>query len=115
MGYESRVYIVEENKEVNYAEIIARFDCSEMKTNFRELFKKAFESKMYAEDGNSLIKEDNYGKSLTTANFPTVIAWLEKEVEKDDYRRLKPLLSLLKGFDLTQWQDGEMQIVHYGY
>lgn len=48
-------------------------------------------------------------------NFSTVIEWLEKEVEKSNYRRLKPLLSLLKGFDLSQWRDGEMEIVHYGY
>lgn len=116
MGYESRLYIVKENKMVNYAEIIARFDCSKMgyDNGWRELFNKPLESKMYAEDGNTLIEKDYYGEKLTKADFPTVIAWLEKEVEKDDCRRLKPLLSLLEGFDLSQWQDGEMQIVHYG-
>lgn len=117
MGYESRLYIVKECKAVNYAEVIARFDCSKMGygNGWRELFNKPLESKMYAEDGNTLIEEDCYGEKLTTADFYTVIAWLEKEVEKDDYRRLQPLLSLLKGFDLSQWQDGEMKIVHYGY
>lgn len=86
-----------------------------METVGEKFFNKPLESKMYVEDGNTLIEEDCYGEKLTTADFPTVIAWLEKEVKKDDYRRLKPLLSLLKGFDLSQWQDGELQIVHYGY
>lgn len=115
MGYESRLYIVKENKTVNYAEVIARFDCSKMRCNngWRELFKKPLESKMYADDGNTLIEEDNYGEKLKSAEFQSVIAWIEKEVQKSDYRRLKPLLSLLKGFDLTQWPDGEMQIVHF--
>ena len=117
MGYKSRLYIVKEWKAVNYAEIIARFDCCEMgyDNGWREFFKKPLKSKMYAEDGNTLMEEERYADKLTTADFPTVIAWLEKEVEKDDYRRLKPLLALLKGFDLSQRTDREMQIVHYGY
>lgn len=40
IGYESRLYIVKENKAVNYAEIIARFDCSKMGygNGWREIF-----------------------------------------------------------------------------
>ncbi len=116
MGYESRLYIVKKCDAINYAEVIARFDCSKMDSkSWIELFNKPFDCKMYMEDGNTLIEEDNYGDKLKSAEFPTVIEWLEKEVEKSDYRRLKPLLSLLKGFDLSQWGDGEMEIVHFGY
>lgn len=115
MGYESRVYIVKKSMESNYAEEIAKFNCRGMADGWTNLFDKPFVGDLYADDGNTLITEDKYGKELKYTDFPSVIAWLEKEVEKDDYRRLKPLLSLLKGFDLSQWQDGEMQIVHYGY
>lgn len=117
MGYESRLYIVKKNKAINYAEVIARYDCCKMGYNsgWRELFNKPFESTMYAEDGNAKLEEDDYGDKLKSADFSTVIQWLEKEVKRSDYRRLKPLLSLLKGFDLSQWRDGEMEIVHYGY
>ena len=117
MGYESRLCIVKAFKSMNYAEIIARFDCSNMGygNGWRELFSKPFNCAMYADDGNTQIKEDCYSDELKYADFPSVIAWLEKEIRKNDYRRLKPLLSLLKGFDLSQWPDGDMQIVHYGY
>lgn len=117
MGYESRLYIVKECKAISYAEVIARFDCSKMGygNGWRELFDNPFDCKMYAEDGNTLIEKDCYGEKLKTADFPTVIAWLENEIEKESYRRLKPLLGLLKGFDLSEWTDGEMRIVHYGY
>lgn len=116
MGYESRLYIVKASKEINYAEVIAMFNCRGMPGNgWRSMFDKPFERELYADDGNTLITEDKYGEKLKYADFLTVIDWLEKAVEKDDYRRLRPLLSLLKGFDLSQWTDGEMQIVHYGY
>ena len=115
MGYESRVYIVKKSNSSDFAQEIAKFNCCKMQEGWADLFDKQFNGELYADDGNTLIKKDKYGKELKYTDFPTVIAWLEKEVEKGDYRRLKPLLSLLKGFDLSQWTDGEMQIVHYGY
>lgn len=117
MGYESRLYIVKENKKFSYGEVIAIFNCSNMgyDNGWRELFDTPFESEIYAEDGNTKVKKDKYGEKLKAANFSSVIAWLEKEVETDTGRRIKPLLSFLKGFDLSQWRDGEMKIVHFGY
>lgn len=116
MGYESRLYIVKASKESNYAEVIAMFNGRGMLGNdWKPMFDKLFEHEMYSDDEDTLITEDCYGEKLKYTDFPTVIEWLEKAIEKDDYRRLKPLLSLLKGFDLSQWPDGEMQIVHYGY
>lgn len=116
MEYESRLYIVKEIEALNYAEVIARFDCSKIEGGgWKELFDKPLECKMYAEDGDTEIKEDNYGEKLKYTDFPTVISWLEKEVQTNKFRRLKPLLSLLKGFDLSEWKDGKMRIVHFGY
>lgn len=117
MGYENRLYIVEKYRHSDYAEIIARYDCSEMwsKNECEKLFDKPFKGTIYMDDGDEPIKEDWYGDSLKYAEFPDVIEWLENEIKKNDYRRLSPLLSLLKGFDLSKWGDGEMQIVHFGY
>lgn len=117
MGYESRLYIVKQNKAVDYAEVIARFDFSKMGygNGWRELFNKPLESKMYAEDGNTIIVEDSYGEKVKYSEFKPVIEWLEEEMKRSNYQRFKPLLSLLNGFNLSEWQDGEMLIVHYGY
>lgn len=82
---------------------------------WRELFNKPLGSKMYAEDGNTVIEEDCYGEKVKYSEFEPVIEWLEEEMKRSGYRRLKPLLSLLKGFDLQEWKDGEMLIVHFGY
>lgn len=117
MGYESRLYIVKKCSQINYAEKIAIFDCSCMGYNngWKELFNKPFDCTLYLEDGDTEVEKDCYGEELKCADFSAVIEWLEKEVKKSDYRRLKPLLGLLKSFDLSQWTDGEMLIVHYGY
>lgn len=117
MGYESRLYIVNECNTSNYAQVIAVFNCAKMgySNGWRELFNSPLESEMYAEDGNTLIEKDKYGERVKSADFPTVIEWLEKEVLTNEQRRLKPLLALLKGFDLSQWAEGEMRIVHFGY
>lgn len=117
MGYESKIYIMKKSNNIsNFAEEIVRFNCRGMgKNGWRELFSKPISYKIFSDDGNTEFDKDKYGEYLKYSDFPTVIAWLEKEVEREDYRRLKPLLSLLKGFDLSKWEDGEMQIVHFGY
>ncbi len=59
--------------------------------------------------------DNEYGEELKYAGLPEVIEWLDKEVENSTNRTLKPLLSLLKGFDLSEWKGNEIMIVHYGY
>lgn len=114
MGYESRLYIVETHKNSSYAEKIATISMSKMGGNgWNELFNKPFEYEMYADDGNTLLTEDRYGEKLTYAEFEPVIKWLETKGKEMDYRRIAPLLGLLKSFDRSQWD--ELKIVHYGY
>lgn len=113
MGYNSRVYIVNKMENSTLGEVIARYECRGMADGFCELFTVPVDFDIYAEDGNTVIKTDCYGKSVKYAKFPEVIEWLERESEKEDYRRLKPLIGLLKGFDAEQWND--LLIVHYGH
>lgn len=114
MGYESRLYIVETRKGSNFAQKIATINMSQMGGNgWRGLFDKPFGHELYADDGNTVLTEDKYGEKLTYAEIDSVIEWLENEGKEMKYRRITPLLGLLKGFDRSQWSD--LKIVHFGY
>lgn len=113
MGYESRIYVVNVNESTSYGQVIARFDLSNAGFNFSYLFKKQVDFDFYADDGNTKIKTDNYGEKLKSASIQDVIEWLETKGREIHYRRIEPLIGLLKGFDLSEWED--LRVVHYGY
>lgn len=126
MAYESRIYIVDVHREkdkdnpnygtVYYAERIAAFNlgCMGYSNGWRELFEKTIDYDLYNEDGDKKINADKYGARLTSADFEKVIEWLEKRsASKEHYRRIAPVLAMLKGFDRSEWDD--LQIIHYGY
>lgn len=117
MGYDSRLYIVKKYGRFNDVEVIARFECGKMGSEnwWRELFDKPFNYTMYAEDNDTEIVEDDCGDKLKYSGFRSAIEWLEEEIKTDDYCRLKLLLSLLKGFDFSEWTEEKMMIVHYGH
>lgn len=124
MGYESKLYVMnrneyeyvnrdgEERKDV-YAIEIARFDMCKMVPSFRDLFTEPTDFDVYG-DGGEPIKADCYGVALAYAPARKVAEWLEGEIGRDDYRRLKPLLAFLKAAEAEHW-DGELVVVHYGY
>lgn len=108
------MFIVEPHKEINYGEIIARFDlCKIGYDSFYDIFKTPIEYEIFAEDNNHKTNTDNYGDHIKSADFSTVIDWLETNGRKMNYRRIAPFLAMLKGFDLSAWKD--LEIVHYGY
>lgn len=124
MGYESRIYIVEVNRDKNnnkvtYAENIAAFNlcCMGYSNGWCELFKTPIDYDLYTDSGK--ITKDCYGEHLKSADIDTVIEWLEnyKELEfqgkAEHYRGIDTLLATLKGFNKSAWS--ELQIVHYGY
>lgn len=118
MGYESRIIIVERHggEQTIFGEIISEVWMSKMGYNngWRELFKNPIDYKLYIDDCEDGTDKDLYGKHLTYTDIKSVVNWLEKEIQKgNDYRRLPVLLSLLKGFDESQWVN--LQVVHYGY
>lgn len=54
------------------------------------------------------------GRVIHGALLSDVIKFLEDEVQRGEtYRRIKPLLTLLKGFDMEQWDN--LVCLHYGY
>lgn len=121
MGYESRIFIMDRNEneapngeKYAWAEKIAMVNMCKMgyDSGFHELFTEPIDYKIFIDDEHD-VDEDCYGEHLKYATVQTVIDWLEKEIGKDDYRRLPVLLGLLKGFQTDRWS--ELQVVHYGY
>ena len=132
MGYESRLFVVRKTKEVggngktlfSFGEIVADIKMCVMGYEFPTIFKNNIDYDFYL--GEELIAEDKYGEPLRAAELPIVIEYIERKItEGDDYRRLKPLLGLLKGFEPEKWNtvqggcDGvwteSLEVVHYGY
>ena len=122
MGYESRIYVVYPHKhEYNgnahiWAEKLACMDLAKMgyENGWRNLFKKDIEYKLYVNDTDTEFDTDMYGEHLKSCPIQEVINWLEKEMERSDYRRLKPLYALLKAYDPEHWGN-DIEVVHFGY
>jgi bisphosphoglycerate-independent phosphoglycerate mutase (AlkP superfamily) len=118
MGYESKLYVVEktgmmENNNKTFAKVIATFDLCKF-GNFKEVFKTETDCYIYADDGNTQIVKDCYNEALTEASLSDVIAYLEKyQAEQEPYRRVAPVLGLLKGFDMSEWNN--IVVLHYGH
>lgn len=122
MGYESRIYVVNVCKTESlitgeniftYADIVAVVNMSKMSSEFHKLFLDKIDYTIFAEDGDKDTNKDRYGDIIKSADIQDVIEWLESEIERDDYRRLKPLLGLLKGFNREEWEN--LKVLHYGY
>jgi len=135
--YEHRLFIVnreelyprEEGKSgFVFANVIAEYNCSRMPTKFFDLFADAKEIDfgLFAENSDEETMTDRYGAHCTMLKPSAVIDYLEnlmanEDSEWHDYRRLAPLLGLLKGFNPEQWEefriDGNdsLWVVHYGY
>ena len=119
MGYEHRIYIVEKSVFVSnetgkqFARVIAMFNFCKY-PGMRNVFKNKTNCFIYADDEDTQILEDRYGDELTEAPLSDVIDFLENEIMMGaDYRRIAPLLGLLKSFDESQWDN--LVCLHYGY
>jgi hypothetical protein len=107
---------------------IAEYNCSRMPYSFFDLFADANEIDfpLFVNQGDACVetKEDCYGNICTMLKLADVIAYLENLTDSEEwgtYRRLAPLLGLLKGFDESQWEEtgrignASLWVVHYGY
>jgi len=118
MGYESKLYIVNKRGSLTsetkqWAEVIAVFNMCKFGA-FNEIFKKETDCYFYADDGNTEVIKDKYGSALTEASIEQVIEYLENyRANQPHYRRVDPLLGLLKSFNPSDWQD--LVVLHYGY
>jgi len=118
MGYESRLYVVNKRgsftgETKQWAEVVAVFNMCKFGA-FNDIFKKETDCYIYADDGNTEITKDRYGAVLTEASLEEVIEYLENyKVTKEHYRRVEPVLMLLKSFNPSEWDD--LVVLHYGY
>lgn len=127
MGYESRVYIVNEwddkfnfvDKEIGkpLGEIIAKFDLCCVENGFFDVFKDEAKCYLYESNGESALRivEDNYGKPLTSASIMDVY----NNIEYGKYWRttvLKDFLhSLIVNRDIMSRDFNNLKVYHYGY
>ena len=136
--YEHRLFIVN-RQELNppriegrsgfiFGSVIAVYNCSRMPMSFFDLFAdaKEIDFTLFVNQGDAWVetKEDCYGEHCKMVKLPDVIAYLENLTNSEEwgtYRRLAPLLGLLKGFDESQWEEATQRgndslwVVHYGY
>lgn len=124
MSYDSRLYVVEkqpkewtlideDGNQMHYGSVIAEFDLchtSDVSNKMREY--PATDTYIYIGD-NTKVTKDEYGESLKEIPLEDAIEIIEHAAEKGDYRRYKPCLGLLKGFDHTEWE--RLVVLHYGY
>lgn len=116
MGYESKLYVVDKHDwkwcKEKWGEVIASFDLCCVSINFAQY--PATDCYIIADDGNTRVIEDNYGSPLREIPINELIEIIEDAIEKTDYyRRYQPCLSLLKGFNLNDWEN--LVVLHYGH
>ena len=123
MGYESKLYVVEKFSNIveddgkRYSRIIASFDvCSFPALADVMRYKPETNYYFYADDGETRVLKDKYGKPLTEGTVKSVIEILEKEVANgENYWRVFPLLSMLKSIEETLGDCDRIVVLHYGY
>ena len=118
MGYESKLYIVNKSEiyddGMKYGQVIATFDLCNVVSVARMIAKYPnTDTYIYADDGNTHITKDLYGEPLKEIPIADMIEILERESEADPYRRYRPCIQLLKGFDASEWKD--LVVLHYGH
>lgn len=124
MGYEARYYVVDKTNMDGdssfaggrkYAKTIAVFDlCKD--DNITRITREypVTEYYVFAEDENTPIIVDGYGKELREIPLKDMIKLVEETIQKDSYyRRRIPLLNLLKSFDNDEWK--RVAVLHFGH
>ncbi len=121
MGYECRLYIVQKttsmsyNSNLRWAEKIAVFDLGKVHAvSIKMRAYSATDAFIYADDGNTEITMDDYGKPLTEIPVSDAIRILEYAKSTEDYYwRYSPCIAFLKAVQ----EEGQKDVVvlHYGY
>ena len=124
MGYESKIYVVQEyepifgTERLGYGDIIAVFDLCKMGyelyngKSFRDLFNQKRTCEFYADDGNTIIEEDCYGDEIEKADNAEVIAWLKEMTKGTDWYRAKLFYKFLLEIEKS---GAAYSLYHYGY
>ena len=125
MGYESKLYIVNKLPEhvairyngMQYSELIAMVDiCKYHKWSNKAINYPRTNCYFYAEDGNTIIIEDQYGEPLKEVPLDDALDILDEAFYSgDSYRRLGPALALLQSLKDNENKWDEIVVLHYGY
>lgn len=91
-----------------YANPIAQMDLCKV----GRLPTKESEYFVYADDGDTPVVTDRYGEYLGQMSLRQFIAWVYKEMEESDYRRLKTAKALAESF-LGGYSN--VQVLTYGH
>ncbi len=118
MSYESKFFVVEkstmpdyENENYVYGQVVTGFNAGCIPCI--DEIKKYPLTNAYIYYNDEKVYEDKYGDKLIEIPIPDLIKIIRKASKNDNYRRYSPLLGLLKGFNLEQWND--IVVLHYGY
>lgn len=143
MGYESKIVVIDRREHEAtekhpawvYGSEIARFDLGKMGyekypvnnyddlRTFRDLFTVPidFDLSVQNEDSNTVYpdeywREDMYGEHCKyTTDIDSVIAWMERYLEHDDYRRAALFYDFLRVLKEHEDEYQQIVLVHYGY
>ena len=134
MSYEHKLIITRRSElmcaqgNVVYGEQIAIYNCSRMPDSFYSLFRDhgtPVDFDLFIHDGDELSRLDNYGEHCRMIDPAAVLEYLEALQNSGDdwstYRRISPLIGLLRGFSREQWEEAtpthseRLVIVNYGY
>ena len=119
MGYESKLFVVDKGvcgtvEGMQYGEVVAMFDlckCPAVSGKIRDYNKT--DAYIYLDGMEEPCVEDLYGEPLKEIPLADAIKIVREAAENDEYRRLKPCLSLLEGFETEKWR--ELVVLHYGH
>lgn len=134
MSYEHKLIIARRSELMGahgndvYGEQIAVYNCSRMPASFYSLFRDhgtPIDFDLFIYDGDEPSRLDNYGEQCRMIDPAAVLEYLEALQDSGDdwstYRRIYPLISLLRGFSREQWEEAtpthsdRLVIVNYGY
>ena len=96
-----------------------------MGSSFHEKFlnkkqkSKCFIYPMFANENaqDERVTKDKYGDEFIELNLRKLITYFENDESESHYRRLPPLIELLKGFQKhkNDWSNTQLKVLHYGY
>lgn len=127
MGYESKLYVVDKMdsyidvdidcrtvKRMCYGNVVAMFDLCKV-PDIPAAIKSYPDTDAYFYEGGQRIVDDEYGKPLKEIPIKDMIEIVKKAARNDrnEYRRWKPCLALLKGFSGEKWKG--LVVLHYGH
>lgn len=101
--YLSHILVVRKSWIMGDGYIEAHFDCiccGKSHKRLKELFNKPIDYELCEVDGIGRFDVDMYGNHLNYAELQEVIDFLEEEMKVKECGRQKPLLALLKEFNL---------------